>query len=199
MKITAFFILIPLLLTQCTYYSTKKETPTHSSKQDSIPMQSSTKLPSGLIQLRGRITVSGNYCGGAAPTREMMEEARKPRPKADMRVIVNPTGPYKTDIDGEVWNSTSDAEGYWELKVYPGEYCLKIGEKAANNPVIPPSQPGWVAVDAECYAKWLQTCDRTFRVDEEGNVDANLDIHLYERCFISGFDPCSQYMGPKPP
>lgn len=114
------------------------------------------------------------------------------------RIVVNPAGDYKTDTDWEEWLSTTNEEGVFELKVYPGEYCLKMGQKAGTNPVIPDSKAGWVAVDANCYAKWLEECDLTFSVNEKGEVGANLDILLYEKCFIEGFDPCSRYVGPKP-
>lgn len=143
--------------------------------------------------------VSGNYCGGAAPSREMMEEVRRPKPKVGMRVIAHPTGNYKTDTDLEEWVGQTDGDGYWELKLYPGEYCLKVGAKADTNPIVPESKPGWVVVDADCYTQWLGTCDLTFRVDTEGNVDGSLDILLYDKCFVEGYDPCSVYMGPKPP
>lgn len=96
------------------------------------------------------------------------------------------------------WLLKTDAEGYWEVKLAAGDYCLVAGEKTKSNPQIPQSQPGFLEVNAKCYAEWLETCDQTFHVGFEP-MKEDVKLMLYAKCFVTGYDPCSHYSGPMPP
>lgn len=218
MKFAAIIIVFPLLVTHCSRKPDISQAPTNGpattvKEADSAPQvilapdpgekqpkleektQEGAPVPTQLV--RGQVMVVGQYCGGAAPSEEMMEEFRTPRPLADYPVMIHYGSDHRGTHNGR-WLLQTDAQGYWEVKLSAGDYCLVAGEKTKSNPKVPQRQEGYLEVDARCYAEWLETCDQTFHVGFE-EMKEDILLTLYAKCFIPGYDPCSQYTGPLPP
>lgn len=95
-----------------------------------------------------KITCLHPYCGGARPSKEMIEESEKPKPYSDRKVIL-------VSSKGKVDSATTDKDGNIKRKLKPGTYKLyepwryykrnQTGEKLFN-------------YDKECLAKeWTKS------------------------------------------
>ncbi|MFN8397369.1 MAG: hypothetical protein U0176_22290 [Bacteroidia bacterium] len=143
----------------------------------------------------GRILLQTSYCGGAAPSDEILAEYEKPKPYGSQPLLIR-SGKTNALGTAMVTRTTTAADGTFKLDLPAGTYCLVIAEKEG------PRQPGFyqletIAVDKACDNKWLNTCDISFTVADK--PVSGLRLTLQKKCFIDQLSPCLSYSGPLPP
>ena len=145
--------------------------------------------------LTGKILMVETYCGGAAPSRELLEEIRKPKPclekhfflkKSDANSAKNPV------IDVIHVDST----GSFSIQLKQGTYCIiqdfqtkpiQLENYKTNN--------NFQYQGDDCMRKYWADCYQTIELKENIN---DLIITVYKKCFGDG-NPCMIYTGPMPP
>lgn len=169
-------------------------TPTASSSTDAKQTsenEGKNKVTSKTFKVSGRLMQTAAYCGGAAPSEEILAELAKPKPLGSFQMHVRP-GKTNDRAAKLFRGAITDAAGRFEFELPAGEWCIITHLKA---------QPGMVMatentiVDEKCIEKWGATCDAAIVVVDQDIVLE--DIVLYKACFVE-FQPCTQWTGPLP-
>ena len=135
-----------------------------------------------VASVHGVVQSQGGYCGGAAPTQEMLAAASRPNPVASAHFLVR-VGTANSASPPEA-QFTTKPDGSFELAVPPGDYCIVTDAKRTL--AVTPSQ----YADRACLEQVQRTCDATWHVPAAG-LDGS--VTMARSCF----GPC--YHGPMPP
>jgi len=124
------------------------------------------------------------YCGGAAPSQEMLNRYE---PYADTPFYIK--GQELKD------KFISDSLGVITTRLAAGEYCFKSTlreEKAATISQLKKDEWTW---NEDCLNKWFDGCDAAFKVSS----DTTFTIVLRTRCSYNGPVPCLKNLPSPPP
>ncbi|MEM6271989.1 MAG: hypothetical protein AAF998_21305 [Bacteroidota bacterium] len=144
--------------------------------------------------VRGKVFLTRDYCGGAAPPAELLEELRTPKPYPNM-VVYARRGESNARPTEERMQVTTGPEGEFEFSLEPGTWCLFIEEKGTSEPYG--GGPD-IEVDLECYREWQATCDQVIEV-AAGEAPPAPVIKIHRRCRVETWSDCARYAGPPPP
>ena len=148
-------------------------------------------------KIKGKVTTSGSYCGGMAPTREMEAEARRVRPFVGYKVYVFKGTEYNFNNKFVTFIET-DSLGEYELNLSNGEYIL-LSETQINKNLIPTLKKSKsVRIhDEATILKWQKNGFAKIKVDSK---DMEVEkFHVGKRCFLPNEIPGISYTGPYPP
>jgi hypothetical protein len=221
MKKTVFLLFVAAMVAACNPTTTTEGNPPVDSNKvvvnepkDSIPVDTSTAVvnpdstapdggripnPNGSLgkkkfAVTGHLLIQGSYCGGAAPSKEMEEEARRAKPYANKELLIR-EGKANALGTAMVTRTRTDANGDFKVELAPGSYCLVLAEKERRRDDAFYTQQ-YQSVDKPCDSKWLNTCELTFNVADR--PVSGLRLTLQKKCFIESLSPCITYTGPKP-
>ena len=152
-------------------------------------------------KITGVITETSSYCGGAAPSDELIKELETPKPIAFKKMFVKSGNVNKANAK-VIKEFTTDSLGQFSLKLPYGQYCL-VDEDKVNDAKYKLILTKYAVktesnepVDPKCLAKWFAQPDYIFSVSKKS---AKKIAHNYHRaCNWSGA-PCVIYNGPFPP
>lgn len=174
--------------------NTKRKASTHSTVKTTPPgSNTSTKY-----NISGKILQVGSYCGGAAPSEEMLEEMRKPFPYPTKTLHVrkgtanNSKMPILADIH-------PDKDGNYNIQLPAGTYCVIVDEQVDALDLNQYNQPAnaYLNADLECLKDWWS---KPYYLLVVKNKDiTGLDFSFQRRCFCDSDIPCLNYSGPMPP
>lgn len=146
----------------------------------------------------GKVMLTKSYCGGAAPSHEMLEEMRQPHPYSGLKLIFK-NGNENTLRPKMTFETTTKADGTYEIEIPSGTWCIlhpwQADESELNhyrNLNSPEMQ-----VDVDCLESNWHACLRIVEI-----FDAPLesvDFEFHESCFHPIGIPCLNYSGPMPP
>jgi hypothetical protein len=147
-------------------------------------------------KISGTITTSGSYCGGVAPSNEMLQDAQAKRPMSGFMVYVKKGDENK--LSSCIVDSTcTDAKGSYSFDLRPGKYVLLQKEQLNKDVYKTYEASKFLQVDADCMKLWWEKGLSNITVENE-NID-NLNFHFQKRCFVPLSIPCLRYSGPYPP
>ena len=149
--------------------------------------------PESQFRVSGTVTYTANYCGGAAPSEEMLAEMRQPKPRFGQELLVR-SGDFNS-FGRLLARATTKGDGSFEFFLAPGDYCIVIAQKESADMV--PKSSEYIHVDTECYNKWMATCDLSFRLADR--EISGLSLNLHQACFTNSYSTCVQWDGPMPP
>lgn len=171
----------------------KKTTKKKHSKHHKAKKKAAPALPT--FTLSGKIVMVESYCGGAAPSREMLQEISKPKPCLDKYFFLK-KGDANSAKNPVIDVIKVDSTGSFSFQLKQGSYCvlqdfqtkpLQLENfKNANN---------FEYSGDECMRKYWADCYQTIQLNQDIN---NLIITVYKKCFGDG-NPCLIYTGPMPP
>jgi hypothetical protein len=148
------------------------------------------------VTVKGKLTQTSQYCGGARPTEEVLKEAATPKPYAN-KVFYVRVGKTNS-LNGEVITSfTTDVNGEYSFQITPGTYSI-VQEKQLK--ALTPEDlksTAEIKVDGKCMKKWWAKPFHLLVVKTENITIPDQNIH--HPCFVSGDTPCMKYVGPMPP
>ena len=147
------------------------------------------------FKVTGHITIVKPYCGGAAPSKEILAESRKAQPYAKQALLVR-KGKTNALSTGLVTRAVTDANGDFSLQLPDGDYCIVLVEKE-NARAADFNANGYMVIDEKCDSKWLTQCEMSFTVANK-NV-SGLRLGLEKKCMLNTMSPCITYDGPLPP
>lgn len=182
-------ILLSLTLVCCLYSCS-----IFKQKIDSAKSTVTNSLDSGKIaNIEVFINVHIPYCGGIAPTEEMLNTFA---PESNKDFVL-------TRLDKSFGNLIfkTDSLGKANLALLPGRYGIKREEffnTDFESFYKKHSQTNIVGRDRgkECYRKWYEAYLVEFEVSETS--DRKINVTIQEFCF-TGQNPCIIYEGPMPP
>ena len=144
----------------------------------------------------GTITTSGSYCGGAAPSKEMLQDAQAKRTMSGFMVYVK-KGTENNLLSYIVDSTCTDSKGNYSFDLRPGKYVLLQKEQLNKDVYKTYEASKWLQADVDCMKVWWGKGLSTITVEKE-NIDS-LNFHFQKRCFIPLGIPCLRYSGPYPP
>lgn len=152
----------------------------------------SRKKSSSLVKVKGTVTSTNSYCGGAQPPEELLQDLKSPKPMSG-KVILVKMGKVNSEKCKVVKKLITNDKGEFEVMLKKGRDYIFI-EEWKGMPYKLPKNTEWIKWDAECYKKSYQTPDYVLH---KANRTSTIPMNFHIRC---SFDPyCGQYSGPLPP
>ena len=156
----------------------------------------------GLAQKTNKYTVSGkvtrtsSYCGGAAPSEEILAGYANPSPYSGKTFYVRKgnTNDIKKAV---VLKFKADSSGSFSFQLSPGIYSIIQEEQVKALALKKYSSTEFIQVDQSCLKSWWKKPYMILTIKDKDIVDLN--FNFYHACFISGDIPCMNYNGPMPP
>src|SRR5713226_3214179 len=136
---------------------------------------------STLRTISGTVVQTSDYCGGMAPTDEMLESLRKekPFPEKELFVRIGTVNKYSSRV---LQRFVSDAAGRFKISLPPGIYCVIEASKkdelklpATTKGNAPADQSS--ATDEDCLEKWYRTCDKTLKIGKQNLKGVVIQFH----------------------
>ena len=143
----------------------------------------------------GNVMLTRSYCGGAAPSQEMLDNLRIPIPFEGLKVHAR-QGTANDLKKPLLRTTTTDANGNYSFKLPAGEYCI-IYDERAKLPDTKNFEANYLVYDQACFVEWVKACDATVKVTD-ANVSAP-SFTLRQPCMKSYYSNCIRYQGPYPP
>lgn len=140
----------------------------------------------------GTVTKTTSYCGGAAPSQEMLSELAKPRPVAGKQLFIK-SGNENSKNSAVIQSVVTDSLGHFQIKLKNGTYC--IVEEYKSKAIVIPNNDENSIWDVKCLQGEYAKCDYRILVENKNVSDININFHV--PCIWS--KPCLQYNGPLPP
>lgn len=147
-------------------------------------------------RVSGLVTITSSYCGGAAPSEEMLMELAKPKPYVG-KVFYVRKGNRNTLASEIILRFTTDSNGAFSIALPAGTWSLIQEEQVREikNSDYPNTASHQVEMD--CLRKWWSEPYQVIEVKNSAITDLHFSFH--RRCFIASDIPCIRYTGPMPP
>lgn len=184
MKMFSHLIIATAMIVASSMMACKTESPT-----------GNVNLAGKTFKVSGRITSTSSYCGGAAPSPEMMESLARPRPYSQA-VIWFREGTVN-NLKKKAYKVVADEQGKFEVELPAGSYCV-IREYQTDRSILEEYTSGsqQIVANVECLNEQWKACIRTLEVMSPLD-SVNFEFHF--SCFLPEGIPCLDYTGPLPP
>jgi hypothetical protein len=147
--------------------------------------------------VKGVLTSTSTYCGGAAPDPAYERELHTPRPYRCWVYVRK--GHVNKEKDPIIDSAFCDSTGTFELTLPPGKYVLvnhyQKDEQVMNSARKMDGQ--YLQVDHICLIGWFRS--GLFQIEVVDKDITDLNYNFGDRCFVPYPIPCMSYMGPYPP
>lgn len=135
---------------------------------------------------RGKVTFVSPYCGGAAPSKEILEEMRRPRPLEQYEFFLK--GGTRNNGGPVLHRFRTDGAGNFNISLPPGNFCLCAREQtlsAAFHPELYEFEA--MLTDETAYTTWWKECRYSFQIRSGATVEKNL--HFEVNCMTQSICP----------
>ena len=146
--------------------------------------------------ISGTITTSGSYCGGVAPSQEMLQDAQAKRPMNGFMVYVK-KGTENKLLSCIVDSTSTDSNGNYSFDLRPGKYVVLQKEQLNKHIFETYKSSKSMHVDLDCMQLWWEKGLTSINVGSDSI--GSLNFHFQKRCFTPLGIPCLRYSGPYPP
>ncbi|MFN3404112.1 MAG: prealbumin-like fold domain-containing protein [Cytophagaceae bacterium] len=153
--------------------------------------------------VKGRVTFTSSYCGGAAPTDEILELHQRQQPLANKTLYIR-QGKENNTAKKIISTIITDSKGEFQISLPPGNYVVvddrKRDKNLFNQILKDHSQETeyYYKTDIVCLQDWIKTPDATFCITGKEKSFLPVEINYHLPCSW-GSVPCTQYTGPLPP
>lgn len=144
------------------------------------------------ILVRGTVSHIQPYCGGAAPSPEILANLKKPVPSPNF-VLHFKKGSANNEKEKVITTVTTNANGYFEVLLPKGEYC--IVEDYKGKPFAIPAPANYTTWDTTCLKNAYAGCD--YKLNVATKTRDTIKLVYRGHCFYS--PKCGRYEGPMPP
>jgi hypothetical protein len=144
------------------------------------------------FQVSGSIMQTVSYCGGAQPSKEILDSCNTPRGVPFGKLFVK-EGSKNGESSKIVDTIVANANGNFSISLPAGDYCLV--EEWKSKPYKLPLKTKDQTVDSACYKNLYNTCD--FQLNITNKDVENIKILFHRKCLFN--QPCVSFHGPLPP
>lgn len=156
----------------------------------------------GWVTVRGLITYTSQYCGGARPPEELLKELATPKPYAE-KVIFIKKGNQNPFTNKVLYRIKTDSLGRYSVKLKSGIYIIvdglkenkKMYDSIVHKYAVKTSATG--VIDTVCYKNFYETPDKIFKITSKMK-SLNDTLNYFKGCNWSG-SPCVPFTGFYPP
>lgn len=152
------------------------------------------KIP--VFNISGKVTQTSTYCGGAAPSEEILAEYSKAKPYAGKTFYIRKgnTNTLKSKI---ILSFKADEKGNFSFLLPPGIYSIIQEAQVKEINAKDYNKSGSFQADVTCLKNWWLKPYYTLEVKDKDVTELHFKFH--HPCFVSNDIPCIQYTGPMPP
>lgn len=151
--------------------------------------------------LKGKVTTTRKYCGGARPTDEILQEFNTPQPAVGMELYLKEgaTGNLSAPILDTI---VTNADGEFRLKLPLGDYVIVDAKHADKSHyrhlkrTYADKTDNYEPIDMGCLEKWAAQTLMNITVTEQDVMLNTINIQI--GCSWDEV-PCATYTGPYPP
>jgi hypothetical protein len=163
----------------------------------SQPLLAAKKSKGKMVTIQGVVTQTRDYCGGAAPGPDQLENLSRPVPLPEKELYIRIGTRNKPSRSGQspIYKKViTNAKGEFSVSLKSNTtYCFIEGWKA--KPFKVPANTQFTVWDAAClYEKYI-IADYVIKVKPGSNEVVKINFH--QRCFFNPY--CGTYSGPLPP
>jgi hypothetical protein len=145
------------------------------------------------VWAQGYVTYTQNYCGGAAPSPELIASLATPKPLVN-KVLYVKLGAKNTSKSVVVKKIILDDSGRFAIKLRVGQtYCFL--EEWKGKPFVAPQNTSTVIWDIQCLRQRYAQADYVLKVTQKEKILVRINFPM--PCFYAPY--CGAYMGPMPP
>jgi hypothetical protein len=142
--------------------------------------------------ISGKVSQTSSYCGGAPPSKEMLEEFARPEPYSGKTFHV-----LKPKSKTSLLKFTSDAQGNFSFSLPTGTYTIVLSEQLDKNSVNKYRKDPEYIVDETCLKTWW---NKPYYVLTVKNKDVKgLAFEFHHPCSYPVDIPCVQHVPEKRP
>ncbi len=145
------------------------------------------------VTIKGHITRTSDYCGGAMPTEEMLAQLKSPRPD-EGRIIYVRIGSVNKATATIIKKVVTDANGDFTVVLKSG-VVYSFVEEWKGKPLKIPEDTEYTKWDARCFRERYAKSDFVLKVKPSKNALVTINYHT--PCFYRPY--CGDYSGPLPP
>lgn len=143
--------------------------------------------------IKGSISSTEDYCNGAAPTPEILEELATEKPEIG-KIIYVKVGTSNKSTNKLVKKLKTDANGRFELYLNSGVTYYFVEEWKAKV-FKAPKNTQEITWDIQCLRKRYASPDFVLRVKASNNPEVHINYH--KPCNFKPY--CGSFSGPLPP
>jgi len=148
-----------------------------------------------LFAVSGNVTQTFSYCGGAAPSKEILDQLATPVPFAGKKFYIR-KGEVNDTNKVILKSFESDSKGNFSFSLPNGTYSIIVEEQLhAINPSDYSKE--FEVADEKCLLDWWSKPYFILRIKDSDIKQLNFSF--FHRCFVSHDIPCITYQGPPPP
>lgn len=150
------------------------------------------------VSVSGTVTQTRNYCGGARPSDEIINQLRTPRPVSGKKIYIK-KGEVNSPDSKVILTLRTDANGNFKAKLRPGKYLVvdSLKKDMTHYNMLLKTYKNQTAsyepIDTTCLKEWFATPAGTFEVIQTGAKDININFLITCRDV-----PCAGFRGPYP-
>ena len=137
---------------------------------------SATKKSSDNMIISGVITHTRTYCGGAAPSEQLLDEYRTPTPLSGLILSIK-QGPKNSMDKPIIAEVITDEKGMFKTSLPPGEYILLIPSQTDRT--IFNSQKELKITNREELESWWESGIADFNSE-----NTHVEIQLHKKCDV---------------
>ena len=154
-----------------------------------------TTNPANTYIIRGSVSQVFPYCGGARPTREILEQMATPMPYPGKTFYIKPGAVNNLELS-VITSFTTDSNGNFSIHLPPGIYSIVLKEQLTEINAAD-FETKTVTVNKECLEAWWKKPYYLLEIKQHDIVLPNFVFH--HRCYITNDIPCTSYHGPAAP
>ncbi len=150
-------------------------------------------------KLSGKVTSTSDYCGGAEPPPELLDQLATPIPYQGKTFYIK-AGTMNNINAPILYTVVTDTGGNYSVQLPPGKYCM-IDKFRADTSFLrsllknDPNSNLKVG-DKKCLQDWFNSCFYAFSISDSNLT--NVNFHVHRPCFTPEGVPCVGYSGPLP-
>lgn len=146
----------------------------------------------------GSIYLTSDYCGGANPPEELLENLKTPKPYQGKKIYLRAgnTNNFEQPI---LYSIITDTAGKFILLLPKGDYCIVDEYRTTagyTDSLFVDKVPNLKMTDPWCIKQWCNECLIQFKIDNKNLSIEPITIH--QQCFRPDGVPCLQYTGELP-
>jgi hypothetical protein len=146
-----------------------------------------------LVLVKGYVTSTEDYCDGARPSEELLEDLAKERPLAN-KILYVKVGVQNKHSNRLVKKIKTNANGRFEIWLKPGLSYYFVEEWKAKAFTVPKNSKE-ISWDTSCLRKRYASPDYVLKPSKSNNVLVRINYH--KPCYFNPY--CGSFSGPLPP
>ena len=137
-----------------------------------------------LKKISGKVTQTSDYCGGAPPPQELIDELLKEKAFPNKKLYIRESAVNMLSKP-VIKEFTVGDNGTFEISLPSGQYCI-IEDVKKENLKIPdfseinkelPSYSQYRIQSEKCFKDWWETCDKILLVNNQDITDFVIKFH----------------------